>query len=138
MDKLIATRLLRMLMVMVRVVHPQDALEILLQLQEPVLDVVKATIGLRALESYQDAQGCQQLPVMLLHDTFINQLFKKDPGIGYCVHINVRLIATEKYFCQLHLKGADLAESNLFADLWMRLLELAVQLVLLALRVNER
>jgi hypothetical protein len=51
-DKLIATRLLRMLIVMARVVHAQDALEILLQLQEPVLDIVKATIGLRALKSY--------------------------------------------------------------------------------------
>ena len=61
-----------MLMVMIRVVDTQDALEILLQLQEPVLDFVKATIGFRALESYQDTQGCQQLPVMLLHDTFID------------------------------------------------------------------
>ena len=92
-----------MLMVMVRVVHTQDVLEILLQLQEPVLDMLEATIGLRALERYQDTQGCQQLPVMLLDDAFIDQLFKKDPSIGHCVNIHVRLIALEKYFYQLHL-----------------------------------
>jgi hypothetical protein len=75
---------------------------------------------------------------MLFHDTFIYQLFKKDPSIGHCVHINIRLIALEKYFYQLHLEGADLAKCDFFADLRMRLLELSVQLVLLALRVYER
>ena len=119
------------------IVDTQNALEILLEFQEPFFDILKTAISFGTFESNQNTKSCKKLPVVLSNDTFIDEFFEQDPSISYRINIDIRVLTLKENVYQLHLQCSYLAKSNLFTDFRVRLLELSIQLIFLALRIYE-
>ena len=71
------------------IVSTHKRLKVCSQHEEPFFVGTKSSIGLNALEGYQDAHHDHELPIVFPHYASVDELLEQDPSIGASVDIDI-------------------------------------------------